>query len=206
MCEEKWGAVAVACDDGDPDGGRPQTAKEAKELWENTFRTLPAEARRMRHCCGCQWLKSCGAYLCCSHILDTDRKRPCPPGPNCTAKKTPPGWKYPKGYADWCAEMDRKHGKKLQQCKTKQQSFQRIYARQLHDQHWHTEDIAAVVGMEVLALRGLIARENWKHGEKWRATQHRDGFTVMLERERYKAAKAKYEQENGITSETDETE
>lgn len=200
---DKWGSVAVACDEGDPEGCRPQTAKEARELWENTARTIPTEAERMRHCCGCVWLKTCGSNLCCSHILDTDKKRPCPPGPGCTAKRTPPGWKYPAGYAAWCAEIDRKRGKTIKP-RSKQPDFQRIYARELHDRHVHTDDIAAIVGLSSVTIRGLIARENWKGAGKWRVLKRMDGFTVMIERERYQEAKAKWDAEHGIKDSNDD--
>ena len=205
MCEERWGSVAEAFTEIEPDGGRPQTAKEAKELWSNTLRTNPLEAARMRHCAGCQWLKSCGGYLCCSYLMDTESRRPCPPGPGCVVKKTPPGWRYPKGFSAWCAELDKKHGTAASKLTPKTQTFQRMYARQLHDWRYHTDDIAEIVGMKPDFLRALIARENWKGGLKWRVKTRRDGFSIAREKEHYLKAKAEWEKENGIISNDDES-
>lgn len=204
MCEERWGSVAEAFTEIEPDGGRPQTAKEAKELWSNTLRTNPLEAARMRHCAGCQWLKSCGGYLCCSYLIDTESRRPCPPGPCCVVKQTPPGWRYPKGYAGWCAELDKQHGKGAVKLTPKTQSFQRMYARQLHDLRYHTWDIAEIVGMKPDFLRSLIARENWKGGQRWRVKTRRDGFAIAREKEHYQQAKAEWEKANGIRSSDDD--
>ena len=204
MCEERWGSVAEAFTEIEPDGGRPQTAKEAKELWSNTLRTNPLEAARMRHCAGCQWLKSCGGYLCCSYLIDTESRRPCPPGPGCVVKQTPPGWRYPKGYAGWCAELDKQHGKGAVKLTPKTQTFQRMYARQLHDQRYHTGDIAEIVGMKPDFLRSLIARENWKGGQRWRVKTRRDGFAIAREKEHYLQAKAEWEKANGIRSSDDD--
>lgn len=38
MTEERWGAVAEACTEIEPDGARPQTATEASELWRTAYR------------------------------------------------------------------------------------------------------------------------------------------------------------------------
>lgn len=206
MCDERWGELAEAFTEIEPDGGKPQTAKDARELWGKVFRTNPGEAVRKRHCAGCQWLKSCGGYLFCSYMMDTSTRRPCPPGPGCTVKQTPPGWSYPKGYHKWLAEQDGKHGRKTAKPTPKTQTFQRLYARKLHDWHYHTDDIAEIVGMNPGFLRALIARENWKGGQKWRVKTRRDGFTIAREKEHYLQAKAEWEQANGITSDDENDE
>ena len=200
MCDERWGAVAEASTEIEPDGGRPQTAKEATDLWRNTLRTDPTEAVRMRHCCGCQWLKSCGRSLSCSYLLDTGEKRPCPPGPNCGAKKTPPGFRYPQGYAEWCAGYDRKYGAAPR--KKRREDFTLAYARQLYDRKYSSADIAEIVGMDVIKLRGYATRRNWKMGDKSRVKSRASDLSE--EKAAFQRAKSEWEKINGIADENEE--
>lgn len=198
MTEERWGTVAEACTEIEPDGARPQTATEASELWRTAYRTNVPEAIRMRHCCGCQWLKICGKCLYCSYMMDTGDRRPCPPGHGCKVKQTPPGWKYPRGYVAWCKKMDDEYGAKNAKRK-KKEDFALIYARQLYGARYHSADIAEIVGIPVLVLRGYAYRGNWKSGDKSRV-RSRIG-DLSGEKELYKRAKEEWERANKHTEE-----
>lgn len=191
MCEEKWGAVAAACDDGDPEGERPQTAKDAAKLWKAWFRVNSLEAARMRHCCGCVWLKQCGNYLSCSCIFGTGESRKCKTGPSCTKKQTPPGWSYPKGYDEWCAEMDRKYGTDNRKHPRNRTSFPLIYARELYEANYPTREITEITGLSVGVLQYHARTENWnkRNGKKYKAT----GRDLTGEKEAYRRRKEEYE-------------
>lgn len=203
MTEERWGTVAEACTEIEPDGERPQTATEALSLWKNTFRTDQNEAIRVRHCCGCQWLKTCGQYLCCSYLMDTGTKRPGPPGHGCKVKQTPPGWKYPAGYAEWCKQIDQKYGKQNKKPK-KSEDFALIYARQLYDAKYHSADIAEIVGIPVLKLRNYATAGRWKKGDKSRV--HTRIGDLSGEKELYRRARAEWERLHKGRNNDDETE
>ena len=188
--DERWGTIAEACTETEPDGDKPQTAKEALSLWKNTMRSDPTEAIRVRHCCGCQWLKSCGQFLYCSYLLDTGTKRPGPAGHGCTVKQTPAGWEYPSGYAEWCRAMDREYGKRNKKPK-KSEDFALIYARQLYDAKYHSADIAEIVGIPVLKLRNYATAGKWKKGDKSRV--HTRIGDLSGEKELYRRARAEWE-------------
>lgn len=193
MTDERWGTVAEDFTEIEPDGGKPQTAKEALSLWNNMLRSDINEAIRVRHCCGCQWLKACGRFLCCSYLMDTGNKRPGPPGSGCTVKQTPPGWEYPAGYDDWCKKLDKQYGKDNKKPK-KFEDFSIIYAKQLYDARYHSEDIAEIVGVPVLSIRGYATRYKWKNGDKSRI-RTRIG-DLSGEKELYRKARAEWEKQN----------
>lgn len=188
-----WGSVAEASTDAEPDSGRPQTAKQAKELWNYIKSRNALEAERMRYCCGCVWLKSCGAFLCCSHLLDTGKRRPCPPGKDCTEKRTPDGWKYPKNYAEWCAEADRKRNDQNKR-KKRHDTFQWQYAKQLYLARYHAADIAEICGLNVKRIREAATTERWKNGETWRVKKRLPDLSG--EKELYQREKEAWERQN----------
>ena len=195
MCDEKWGAVAVACDEGDPEGGKPLDAKEAMRLWKRWRRNGSNEPERMRHCCGCQWLKECGANLYCSRFLDTGERRNGPPGPTCKAKKTPPGWNYPDGYAEWCAKLDEKHGRQNEKAKKPKIPFAIQYAKELWDADYPAQEIAEIVGMTYRQLYYHVVFYGWgnRNGKRYRAK----GRDLSGEKEVYRRRKEEYDKLNG---------
>ena len=196
MCEEKWGAVAVACDDGDPEGGKPLSAREAARLWEYWRGKFSSEPERMRHCCGCQWLKDCGANLYCSRYLDTGKRRNSPPGASCTVKKTPPGWKYPADYAEWCAALDEKYGRHDEnRQRAKKIPFALQYAKELWDANYPSQEIMEITGITYAQIRRRVQFSNWsdRGGKRYRAT----GRDLSGEKEVYRRRKEEYDKLNG---------
>ena len=190
MSEERWGAVAVACDEGDPEDSRPQTAAEAARLWKYWRNNGKLEAERMRHCCGCQWLKQCGANLFCSHFLDTDERRGCPPGSSCEKKQTPPGWEYPKGYAEWCAELDQKYGATNEKRKSKRNSIEWSVAQELYEAHYATSEIADITGLSPKRIRERACYHNWK--KENRGKIRASGRDLTEEKEAFRRRKEEF--------------
>ena len=43
-------------------------------------------------CEGCEYISSAGGYVTCDHLLITGRRRGCPPGKGCTARRRPRRW------------------------------------------------------------------------------------------------------------------
>lgn len=190
MSEERWGTIAVACDEGDPEEIKPQTAAEATRLWKYWRFNGSLEAERMRHCCGCQWLKQCGANLYCSHLLDTDERRGCPPGSSCAKKQTPPGWKYPKGYAEWCAELDKKYGRSNEKAKEKQIPIEWTVAQELYEAHYATSEIAEITGLSPNRIRERACYHNWK--KENRGNLRASGRDLTEEKEAFRRRKEEF--------------
>ena len=196
MCDEKWGAVAVACDDGDPEENRPQTAAEAAKLWRKWRYNGSLEAERMRHCCGCQWLKQCGTNLYCSHLLATDKRRGCPPGSSCERKQTPPGWKYPRGYKEWCADLDRQYGR-LNVKKKKKTPFALVFARELYEAEYATLDISEITGLTTGVIQYHAQTEKWHDGHRKKI--RKTGRDLTGEKEAFRRRKEQYERDDSDT-------
>ena len=64
------------------------------DIFKYLARWYPAEAIRIQHCRGCQYLGLCGISACCDYIEMTGKVRPCPAGEQCTVKILLPG-KWP---------------------------------------------------------------------------------------------------------------
>ena len=81
----------------------------------------------------------------------------------------------------------------------KKEDFALIYARQLYGARYHSADIAEIVGIPVLVLRGYAYRGNWKSGDRSRV-RSRIG-DLSGEKELYKRAKEEWERANKHTEE-----
>lgn len=54
----------------------------------------PNESIIDKHCLGCwYYAKICESIYCCSYLDREDKRRPCPPGKNCTVRKEKMGYK-----------------------------------------------------------------------------------------------------------------
>ena len=49
---------------------------------------MSSEKKYCRACAGCIYMGWAGWYGCCNYLFMTDKRRPCPPGKNCTVKTT----------------------------------------------------------------------------------------------------------------------
>lgn len=69
---------------------------------------------RMRHCTGCKYAGTCGAYGCCNYYLITGKRRPCKFGTKCPVKELRKGFTLPDDYEEWCAKLDAEMSEKEQ--------------------------------------------------------------------------------------------
>lgn len=74
------------------------SAGDAAKMWGRYEAHWPTETDRMRFCRGCRFLQTAGPSLVCGYLLCTGRRRPCPFGGPCAAKKLIPGYPLPADY------------------------------------------------------------------------------------------------------------
>ena len=154
------------------------TAHEA--LWARFMTKWRAECVRLRVCYGCIYLGVAGTSLCCSHYLDTGKRRNCPcDGTPCPAKKVYPGWKPTPEYERFLRDTEktvqaRNTEKTVRARKTppeKERKRRRIswdyeYAYGLYQRGIAVSQISEIMGVSKNTVNNHARTEGWKTGTK----------------------------------------
>lgn len=154
----------------------------ARKMWDYFEAQHRTETERMVHCQGCKFLQTAGSFLICGYLLATGKRRPCPFGGPCEAKKLIRGYRLPEDYEKRLAAAEAKKARKNAGAAEKREPGKRgpkrgwdeDYAVSLHKKGLMLSEISKVMGVGQGALRKAGISHGWYHPGHSGIRSHRD--------------------------------